>query len=94
MNIVVREARADDARLMAELTRAAWASKVNVTSSGHRETAVQVTEHLRAGGGFVLELDGAHGRAAYEFELVAELEYSHANPLEAAPLVMRRRLKQ
>jgi GNAT superfamily N-acetyltransferase len=158
MNIVVREARADDARLMAELTRAAWAGKVSVTSSGHRETAVQVTEHLRAGGGFVLELDGApvasvrwlplenssevwevarmgvlpehrgnqlsehlieavihHALAtgieevrlavrtdqprlidfyaAYEFELAAELDYSHANPLEPAPLVMRRWLR-
>jgi hypothetical protein len=27
---------------------------------------------------------------AYEFELAEELEYSHANPLEPAPLVMRR----
>ena len=158
MNIVVREATADDAKLMAELTRAAWAGKVDVTSSGHRETAVQVTEHLRAGGGFVLELDGApvgsvrwlplendaeiwevarmgilpahrghhlsehlleavihHALAAgieevrmavradqprlidfytaFEFELAEELEYSHANPLEPAPLVMRRWLR-
>lgn len=158
MNIVVRQATADDARLMAELTRAAWAGKVSVTSSGHRETAVQVTEHLRAGGGFVLELDGTpvgsvrwlplehapdvwevarmgilpaqrghhlsehlleavihHALAvgieevrlavradqprlidfytAFEFELAEELEYSHANPLEPAPLVMRRWLR-
>ena len=158
MNIVVRQASADDARLIAELTRAAWAGKVSVTSSGHRETAVQVTEHLRAGGGFVLELDGApvgsvrwlplehapdvwevarmgilpaqrghhlsehlleavihHALAvgieevrlavradqprlidfytAFEFELAEELEYSHANPLEPAPLVMRRLLR-
>jgi len=155
MNIVVREATLDDAPLIAELTRAAWAGKVNVTSSGHRETAVLVAEHLRTGGGFVLLVDDVpvgsvrwlpldddadvweicrmgvlpafrgqnisqhlleavihHGLAsgieemrlavrsdqpqlidfysAYAFELAEELEYSHANPLEAPPLVMRR----
>jgi len=158
MNLVVREATKDDARLIAELTRAAWAGKVSVTSSGHRETAVLVAEHLRDGGGFVLLVDGRpvgsvrwlpldaepdiwevcrmgvlpeyrgsnlsqhlleavihHGLAtgieevrlavradqpklidfytAYEFELAEELEYSHANPMEPAPLVMRRSLK-
>ncbi|ELX09551.1 acetyltransferase-like protein [Janthinobacterium sp. HH01] len=158
MNIVVREATNDDARLIADLTRAAWAGKVNVTSSGHRETAVLVAEHLRAGGGFVLLVDEQpvgsvrwlpldaepdvwevcrmgvlpqyrgsnlsqhlleavihHGLssgveevrlavrgdqpklidfyAAFEFELAEELEYSHANPMEPPPLVMRRSLK-
>ncbi|WP_317203586.1 GNAT family N-acetyltransferase [Janthinobacterium sp.] len=158
MNIVVREAKDGDARLLAELTRAAWAGKVSVTSSGHRETAVQVAEHLRAGGGFVLlvdelavgsvrwlPLDGDarvweilrmgvlpaqcgdnisqhlleavihHGLdcgveelrlavrtdqpqlrdfySAFGFELAEELEYSHANPLEPAPSVMRRLLR-
>jgi ribosomal protein S18 acetylase RimI-like enzyme len=158
MNLVVREATKDDAKLIAELTRAAWAGKVSVTSSGHRETAVLVAEHLRDGGGFVLLIDDQpvgsvrwlpldaepdvwevcrmgvlpayrgsnlsqhlleavihHGLAsgigevrlavrtdqpklidfytAYEFELAEELEYSHANPLEPAPLVMRRSLK-
>jgi len=158
MNLVVREATKDDARLIAELTRSAWAGKVSVTSSGHRETAVIVAEHLRDGGGFVLEVDHQaigsvrwipldseqdiwevcrmgvlpahrgsnlsqhlleavihHGLAsgvqevrlavradqpklidfytAYEFELAEELEYSHANPLEPAPLVMRRLLR-
>ncbi|CAN7443728.1 GNAT family N-acetyltransferase [Pseudoduganella sp. LjRoot289] len=157
-NIVVREATDDDAKLIAELTRAAWAGKVNVTSSGHRETAVLVSQHLRDGGGFVLLVDDVpvgsirwlpldtesyiweilrmgvlpawrgknisqhlleavihHGletgvqevrmavRAdqpklldfytAYEFELAEELEYSHANPLEPAPFVMRRQLR-
>jgi GNAT superfamily N-acetyltransferase len=158
MNIVVREATNDDARLIADLTRSAWAGKVNVTSSGHRETAVLVAEHLRDGGGFVLEIDNHpvgsvrwlpldseqdvwevcrmgvlpeyrggnlsqhlleavihHGLAsgveevrlavradqpklidfytAYEFELAEELEYSHANPMEPPPLVMRRSLR-
>lgn len=158
MNIVVREATLDDASLIAELTRAAWAGKVNVTSSGHRETAVLVAEHLRTGGGFVLLVEDApvgsvrwlpldddadvweicrmgvladfrgqnisqhlleavihHGLAAgieemrlavrsdqprlidfytaFEFELAEELEYSHANPLEPPPLVMRRMLR-
>jgi len=158
MNLMVREATKDDAKLIAELTRAAWAGKVSVTSSGHRETAVLVAEHLRDGGGFVLLVDEKpvgsvrwlpldaepdiwevcrmgvlpeyrgsnlsqhlleavihHGLAtgieevrlavradqpklidfytAYEFELAEELEYSHANPMEPAPLVMRRSLK-
>ena len=38
MNIRVREATLDDAQLIAELTRAAWAGKVRRDSSGHRET--------------------------------------------------------
>jgi GNAT superfamily N-acetyltransferase len=155
MSIVVRAATDEDAQLIAELTRAAWAGKVNPRSSGHRETAVHVAEHLRSGGGFILMLDGEavgsvrwgphdedpdiweilrmgvlphcrgsnlsmhlleavihHGLecnaqelrlavrgdqpklldfyAAFAFELAEELEYSHANPAEPAPLVMRR----
>jgi GNAT superfamily N-acetyltransferase len=155
---MVREATKDDAKLIAELTRAAWAGKVSVTSSGHRETAVLVAEHLRDGGGFVLLVDEKpvgsvrwlpldaepdiwevcrmgvlpeyrgsnlsqhlleavihHGLAtgieevrlavradqpklidfytAFEFELAEELEYSHANPMEPPPLVMRRSLR-
>jgi ribosomal protein S18 acetylase RimI-like enzyme len=156
--IAVRPADDEDAALIAGLTRKAWSGKVSVTSSGHRETAVLVAEHLRQGGGFVL-LDGNtangtvrwlphdtdpgvweiirmgvlpeyrgrnlsqhlleavihHGLesgieelrlavrpdqlklidfySAYEFELAPELEYSHANPLEPAPLVMRRVLR-
>lgn len=57
MDILIREATLDDAALIAELTRAAWANKVAVTSSGHRETAVRVAEHLRDGGGFLLLAD-------------------------------------
>jgi len=156
--IIVREASIEDAKLIADLTRAAWAGKVSVTSSGHRETAVLVAEHLREGGGFVLLVDespvgsvrwlpldsepdvwevarmgvlpayrGANLSqhlleavihhaltcgieevrmavrtdqpqlidfyTAFEFELAEELEYSHANPLEPPPLVMRRTLR-
>lgn len=158
MHILVREAGPDDARLMAELTRACWANRVAVTSSGHRETAVKVEQDLHDGGGFVMLIDeqpagsvrwlpldtepdiweilrmgilpdyrGAdlslhlleavihHALAcetselrlgvradqsrlvdlyaAYGFEVAPELEYSHANPLEPAPTVMRRLLK-
>lgn len=157
MNIVVREALADDAQVIAELTRAAWADKVAVTSSGHRETAVRVLQDLQQGGGFILLLDekpvgsvrwvpvdteldvweimrmgvlpAFRGErlsqhlleavihralasdvnelrlavradqtrlldlyAAFGFELAPELEYTHANPLEPAPMVMRRTL--
>lgn len=59
MNIVVREADDDDAALIAELTRAAWAGKVSARSSGHAETPALVAQHLRDGGAFVLLLDGA-----------------------------------
>lgn len=158
MKIVVRQATDDDAKLIAGLTRAAWAGKVAVTSSGHRETAVLVSQHLRDGGGFILldddvpigsirwlPLEGENDvweilrmgvlpshrgtnisqhlieavihhsletgirelrlavRAdqpklidfytAFEFELAVELEYTHANPLEPAPFVMRRLLR-
>jgi ribosomal protein S18 acetylase RimI-like enzyme len=158
MDLLVREATADDCQLIADLTRAAWAGKVSVTSSGHRETAVVVSDHLRDGGGFILQdgdcpigsvrwlpLDSEpdvweilrmgvlpdyrgtnlsqhlleavihHALAigveevrlavrsdqpqlidfytAFEFQLAEELEYSHANPLEPPPLVMRRRLR-
>ncbi|WP_338764569.1 GNAT family N-acetyltransferase [Massilia sp. METH4] len=158
MKFVVRTAADEDAPIIAGLTRNAWAGKVSVTSSGHRETAVLVAEHLRQGGGFILlnenepigsvrwlphdtepgcweilrmgvlpEYRGNnlsqhlleavihHGRdsgigelrlavrsdqpklvdfySAFAFELAEELEYSHANPLEPAPLVMRRTLR-
>lgn len=157
MNIVVREAALKDAPLIADLTRSAWAGKVAVTSSGHRETAVRVLRDLQAGGGFILlrhehpvgsarwvpvdsEPDvweimrmgvlpahrGEHLSqhlleavihralasdvrelrlgvradqarlldlyAAFGFEPAPELEYTHANPLEPAPIVMRRQL--
>lgn len=158
MDLLIREATLDDAQLIADLTRAAWAGKVAATSSGHRETAIVVAEHLQIGGGFILLVDEnpagsvrwlpldsdplvwevarmsvlpayrgnglsqhlleavihralASGveelrlavrsdqarlldlYAAYEFELALELEYTHANPLEPAPTVMRRLLK-
>jgi len=57
MNVTVREATLEDAQLIAELTRACWAKRVALSSSGHRETAVRVLQHLQEGGGFVM-LDG------------------------------------
>jgi ribosomal protein S18 acetylase RimI-like enzyme len=57
MNVLVREATLDDAQLIANLTRACWAGKVAATSSGHRETAARVQEHLQQGGGFLLLRD-------------------------------------
>lgn len=58
MDLLVREATAEDAQLIADMTRACWAGRVADTSSGHRETAALVLEHLQQGGGFVLQ-DGA-----------------------------------
>lgn len=53
-NILVREALLDDAPLIADLTRASWADKVNPVSTGHRETAEVVLKDLRSGGGYIL----------------------------------------
>lgn len=58
MELIIREAGLDDAQLLADLTRASWAGKVAVTSSGHRETAVQALQHLQLGGGLILLVDG------------------------------------
>lgn len=57
LNIIVREAERDDAALLAELTRAAWAERVAPSSSGHREAPERVMGHLQVGGGFVLLID-------------------------------------
>ncbi|RJG05625.1 GNAT family N-acetyltransferase [Noviherbaspirillum cavernae] len=157
MDIVIREAVTDDAQLIADLTRAAWAEKVAPTSSGHHESAERTLHDLQHGGGFVLMLNdkpigsvrwipvetaphvweimrmgvlpayrgerlsqhlleavihraqaadinelrlGVRADqtrlldlyAAYGFELAPELEYTHANPAEPAPMVMRRML--
>lgn len=58
MDLIIREATLEDAQLIAELTRAAWADKVAVTSSGHRETAVQVQQDLQHGGCLLLMVEG------------------------------------
>lgn len=157
MNVIVREASLEDAQLIADLTRACWAKRVAPTSSGHRETAVRVLQHLQQGGGFILlhderpigsirwlPLDGQEhvwetlrmgvlpeyagkglsqhlleavihralaagvselrlavrndqGRlldlyAAYGFDFAPELDYTHANPIEPPPHLMRRSL--
>jgi ribosomal protein S18 acetylase RimI-like enzyme len=57
MHLQIRVATSDDAQLIADMTRAAWAGKIAVTSSGHRETAMLVSNQLRQGGGFVLLID-------------------------------------
>jgi GNAT superfamily N-acetyltransferase len=153
--MLVREATSDDAQLIAELTRAAWAGKVAITSSGHRESADRVAQDLRDGGGFLLLKDdqpvgsvrwtpvagepqvwevmrmgvlpehrGQHLSqhlleavarrahtvginemrlavradqprlldfyATFGFAVAPHLAYTHANPAEPAPMVMRR----
>ncbi|HJV85536.1 MAG TPA: GNAT family N-acetyltransferase [Noviherbaspirillum sp.] len=157
-NLLVREAGIKDAALIADLTRAAWAGKVAMTSSGHREAAERVLQHLQHGGAFILMkgeeaigsvrwvpvesepqvweimrmgvlpawrgerlseflLEAVIHRAqaadvielrlgvradqprlldlyaALGFDLAPELEYTHANPEEPAPTVMRRLLR-
>lgn len=57
MNILVREAGSDDAQLIADLTRQAWAGRVAISSSGHHETESRVLDHLQDGGAFILMKD-------------------------------------
>jgi GNAT superfamily N-acetyltransferase len=57
MNLQVREAGADDAALIADLTRACWAERVAASSSGHQENTERVQHDLQRGGGFILLLD-------------------------------------
>ena len=52
--LLIREATAEDAELIAELTRKSWANKVALSSSGHREDSLDVAADLQRGGGFVL----------------------------------------
>ncbi len=58
MKIVVREASLEDAPLIAELTRQAWADKCPPFSGGHHDTWQKVNEDLHAGGAFILLADG------------------------------------
>lgn len=55
--VLLREATQEDAKLIASITRAAWAG-APPDSGGHRETAVGVLEDLQEGGGFILYVDG------------------------------------
>ena len=57
MGIVIREASLEDASLIADLTRQAWANKCPPTSRGHRDTQVTVNEDLHVGGAFILLVD-------------------------------------
>jgi ribosomal protein S18 acetylase RimI-like enzyme len=158
MDLLVREATAADAALIAALTRDSWAHKVAPSSSGHQEAPERVAEDLQRGGGFVLLRAGVPAGsvrwrpldtelavweisrmgilpdyrgerlsqhlmealihraleadidelrlavrvdqmqlvdlyAAFGFEIAPELEYTRANPLEPAPIVMRRWLR-
>ncbi len=54
MDVVLREATADDAQLIAHLTRACWADKVAASSTGHLESVDTVAHDLQLGGGFIL----------------------------------------
>lgn len=157
MHLQMRAATSDDAQLIADMTRAAWSNKVAATSSGHRETAALVSQHLRQGGAFILTvnsqpagsvrwlpsdshpaiweilrmgllpyfrgndlsrnlmdaivkhaLDNAVRElrlavrtdqprlldlyATHGFATAPELTYSHANPSEPAPIVMRKKI--
>lgn len=56
--IIVREASLDDAELLAEMTRKAWAGKMVDRSTGHSETKDSVLNDLQQGGAFILYADG------------------------------------
>lgn len=54
MDLLVREARLDDAPLIASLTRQAWADKPTPGNCGCHENTESVIRHLQHGGGFLL----------------------------------------
>ena len=93
--IIVREALLDDARLIADLTRKAWAGKCPPTARGHRDTWVNVSEDLHKGGAFILLIDGTPAgslRWAPVDELAPEIEFSTRDTLDPPPLMMRKTL--
>ncbi|MDO8298327.1 GNAT family N-acetyltransferase [Lacisediminimonas sp.] len=55
MDLLVREAAADDAHLIAGLTRACWPSQGAPGPDGQDDPAAVVTQHLQQGGGFILQ---------------------------------------
>lgn len=94
MEIVVREAGVEDAQLIANLTRAAWAGKVAVTSSGHRETPVRVLEDLQQGGGYILTVDDKPVGSARWIPLDAEPDVWEIIRLGVLPEYRGERLSQ
>lgn len=54
MSFVVREASLQDAQLIADLTHACWAARVDQVSDVLQETEDQVRAHLQTGGAYVL----------------------------------------
>ncbi len=56
-NIIVREARFEDAELIADLTRVSSANQALTSPNNHKETAEMVLSDLHRGGGFILTVN-------------------------------------
>ena len=57
MGLTVSEASEEDAPLIADLTRKAWAGRGPINSRGHTDTTDQVISDLHEGGAFILWVD-------------------------------------
>lgn len=93
-NILVREATPDDAELIADLTRASWADKVNPTSSGHRETTGLVQADLRNGGGFVLYVNDTPSGSVRWLPIDGENDVWEVRRMGVIPTYRSRNLSQ
>lgn len=94
MNINIREATSEDAQLMAELTRSAWANRVSASSSGHREDAPRVANDLQQGGGFILLVDDTPAGSVRWLPLDAEMDVWEIARMGVTPDMRGQRLSQ
>ena len=93
-NILVREASLDDAELIADLTRAAWANKVKASSSGHRETAETVLPDLEQGGGFILLVNDTPSGSARWLPIDGEHDIWEIRRIGVLPIYRGKNLSQ
>ncbi len=93
-NILIREASIDDAELIADLTRASWADKVNPSSSGHHETADRVLTDLQSGGGFILYVNDTPSGSVRWLPIDGESDVWEVRRMGVIPIYRSRNLSQ
>ncbi|MBS1169874.1 MAG: family N-acetyltransferase [Burkholderiaceae bacterium] len=94
LNILISEASINDAPLIAELTRASWADKVNPKSSGHRETAELVQADLQRGGAFILFVNDTASGSVRWLPVEGESGVWEVRRMGVMPMYRNRNLSQ
>lgn len=94
LNILIREASLEDAPLIAELTRASWADKVNPSSTGHRETADLVQADLRRGGGYILQVNDTPSGSVRWLPIEGEQDVWEVRRIGVMPMYRSKNLSQ